>query len=314
MRRSAQTLLYVSALTTLLALTGCASSSKSNRSAANASPAPSGQDKTDGPPTNVSVDLASIPDAEPRDEPLHRFANRPYTVFGVNYTPLTTRTPLVQVGIASWYGRKFHGQKTAIGETYDMLAMTAAHPTAPLPSFARVTQTRTGQSVIVRVNDRGPFHANRIIDLSYAAAYRLGIAQTGSGEVRVELLVPPFTDRRPDISVARAPEARGVAAPNPPVAVAVNAPREPEPASAGLQYFIQLGAFGNFANAEQFQQRMQSNLSEFRAPSPITIRQRDGLFRVQVGPVSSAPEAQALRNDLQQRLGASLPLISESVR
>jgi rare lipoprotein A len=297
---------YALACLALFALGGCASSSKSSRASA---PAATSSDKVDGPPLNIGTDLARIPDAEPRDEALHRFANRPYTVFGVNYSPMTSRTAFTQVGIASWYGRKFHGQKTAIGEVYDMLAMTAAHPTAPLPSFARVTHTRSGQTVVVRINDRGPFHANRIIDLSYAAAHRLGIAQAGSAEVRVELLLPPFSERRGELIAAR---------PDSPVASPPVAPpslvRDTEITQAGMQYFIQLGAFGNFANAEQFQQRMESNLSEFRASQPITIRQRDGLFRVQVGPITGAAQAQALRNDLQQRLGASLPLVSESPR
>ena len=143
----------------------------------------------DGPGANAP-DLDAVPDAVPRLEPLARAANRPYEVFGREYVPATMVKPYRERGIASWYGRRFHGQKTSIGEPYDMYAMTAAHPTLPLPSYARVTNVATGRSVIVRVNDRGPFLHDRIIDLSYAAAHRIGIAQAGSGEVEVETILP----------------------------------------------------------------------------------------------------------------------------
>jgi rare lipoprotein A len=144
----------------------------------------------DGPGANPPPDLDAIPDAMPRIETLHRAANRPYAVFGREYVPATMLKPYRERGIASWYGRRFHGQKTSIGESYDMYAMTAAHPTLPLPSYARVTNVATGKSVVVRVNDRGPFLHDRIIDLSYAAAHRIGIAQNGSGEVEVEAILP----------------------------------------------------------------------------------------------------------------------------
>ena len=144
----------------------------------------------------MPIDLDAIPDAVPRTEPLHRFANRPYAVLGREYVPATSLRPYRERGIASWYGRKFHGQKTSIGEIYDMYAMTAAHPTLPLPSYARVTSVATGKSVVVRVNDRGPFLHGRVIDLSYAAAHRLGIAQKGSGEVEVEAILPGATTLR----------------------------------------------------------------------------------------------------------------------
>src|SRR5690606_18088639 len=144
--------------------------------------------------------LAATPDAVPRAEPLHRFANRPYTVLGKNYTPMKTRDSYRTTGIASWYGKKFHGQKTSSGEVYDMYAMTAAHPTLPIPSDARVTNPANGKSVVVRVNDRGPFLHNRVIDLSYVAAWKLGYIGAGSARVHVELLHP---DK--DTQVAAAP-------------------------------------------------------------------------------------------------------------
>src|SRR4030095_4466773 len=144
----------------------------------------------DGPGDSPPSNLDSIPDATPKLEPLHRFANRPYTVLGQDFVPATSLRPYKERGVASWYGRKFHGQKTSNGETYDMYAMTAAHPTLPLPSYAKVTNVTTGKSVVVRVNDRGPFLQGRIIDLSYAAAHRVGIAGPGSGMVEVESIIP----------------------------------------------------------------------------------------------------------------------------
>jgi rare lipoprotein A len=146
--------------------------------------------KDDGPGDKPPANLADIADAEPKLEPLHRYANRPYRVFGTHYVPLVQLQPFRQRGVASWYGRRFHGQKTASGEPYDMYAMTAAHPTLPIPSYVRVRHLASGRSVVVRVNDRGPFHASRIIDLSYAAAYKLGFVQAGSAQVEVESLVP----------------------------------------------------------------------------------------------------------------------------
>ena len=142
--------------------------------------------QNDGPGENVPFNLDSIQDARPRKEPLASSANRPYTLFGRQYVPEREIKPFRQYGVASWYGRKFHGNKTANGERYDMYAMTAAHPTLPLPSYARVTNAKTGQSVVVRVNDRGPFLNNRVIDLSYTAAHKLGYLEKGFTEVIVE--------------------------------------------------------------------------------------------------------------------------------
>lgn len=158
--------------------------------ACSSSPRKGGYYKDDGPDANPPANLASIPDARPRSEPLHKYANRPYEVFGKKYVPLASVQPFHQRGVASWYGKRFHGQKTASGEPYDMYAMTAAHPTLPIPSYARITSLRTGKQVVVRINDRGPFHSNRAIDLSYAAANRLGLIGTGSGDVEIDAIVP----------------------------------------------------------------------------------------------------------------------------
>ncbi len=130
----------------------------------------------DGPGANPPVNLAQVPDAEPRVEPLRKGGpNRPYEVFGRWYTPLTGDAVLNERGLASWYGSKFHGRPTSSGEPYDMYAMTAAHKTMPIPSYARVRNPANGREVIVRVNDRGPFHGGRVIDLSYTAALKLGV-------------------------------------------------------------------------------------------------------------------------------------------
>lgn len=145
--------------------------------------------KDDGPHENPPADAAAVPDAVPRAEPLHRYANRPYTALGRDYVPLVKLQPFRQHGLASWYGKRFHGRPTASGETYDMYAMTAAHPTLPIPSYVRVTHVGNGRSVVVRVNDRGPFHPGRIIDLSYAAALKLGYIQAGSAQVEIETIL-----------------------------------------------------------------------------------------------------------------------------
>jgi rare lipoprotein A (peptidoglycan hydrolase) len=146
--------------------------------------------KDDGPADEIPDGLDEVPDAEPKLEPLHRFANRPYVVFGKEYVPNTSVKPYKTRGIGSWYGKKFHGQKTSIGEPYDMFSMTAAHPTLAIPSYVRVTSVANGRSVIVRVTDRGPFHADRVIDLSYAAAHKLDYIRNGSSMVEVEAIVP----------------------------------------------------------------------------------------------------------------------------
>jgi rare lipoprotein A len=243
----------------------------------------------DGPGANPPDNLDAIPDALPRLEALHRFANRPYTVFGRDYVPATTLTRYRERGLASWYGRKFHTQKTAIGEPYDMYAMTAAHPTLPLPSYARVTNLANGRSVVVRVNDRGPFHPGRVIDLSYAAAYRLGIAQKGSGEVEVESILPGAA---PPLLAASLPP---VAASEAPPAIALPIGQE-----AG-GYVSQLGAFANYANAQEFVARLANQTGTLGVEPKV--RQDSGLFRVYVGPYSTREEARRAADRLRDALG-----------
>ena len=251
--------------------------------------------------------LDSIPDVVPRVEPLARAANRPYAVLGREYVPATALVPYRERGIASWYGRKFHGQKTSTGEVYDMYAMTAAHPTLPLPSYARVTNVATGKSVVVRVNDRGPFLHERIIDLSYAAAHRIGIAQNGSGEVEVQAILPDAIAQtaqaaQPPLAlVASAPPVEGRLAPasalSSPGAVADAPPLAPQ--NGGFS--VQLGAFASYPNAQSFLARVQNQLAT--AQVEARIRQAGGLYRVYIGPYSDRSEAQRVGERITQAFG-----------
>jgi rare lipoprotein A len=261
----------------------------------------------DGPGPNPPADLDTIPDAVPRAESLHRAANRPYAVLGREYVPATTLRPYRERGIASWYGRRFHGQKTSIGETYDMYAMTAAHPTLPLPSYARVTRVGSGRSVVVRVNDRGPFLHGRIIDLSYAAAHRLGIAQNGSGEVDVEAILPgtiaqsPLAGQAPLAPVAAATAIETPLAPSAAEHAALANPEMPPVAAALGGYSVQLGAFANFANAQAFLGHVQNQLATL--PVESKIRQAGGLYRVYIGPYPARSEAQRIGERITQAFG-----------
>jgi rare lipoprotein A len=214
--------------------------------------------------------------------------------------PATTLRPYKERGVASWYGRKFHGEKTSIAESYDMYAMTAAHPTLPLPSYARVTNVATGKSVIVRVNDRGPFLNNRIIDLSYAAAHRIGIAQKGSGEVEVEAILPGESTR---VAAAPLPPVAAVAAPAAPVATTVE-PATPAGAAGG--FAVQLGAFASYANAQNFVEHVQGQLAS--ADVEAKVRQVNGLFRVYVGPYADRGEARAVAQRLEAAFGFATTL------
>ncbi len=254
--------------------------------------------KDDGPAADTPANLDQIPDAVPRNEPLHRFANRPYTVLGQSYVPATSLRPYREQGIASWYGRKFHGQKTSIGETYDMFAMTAAHPTLPLPSYARVTNVATGKSVVVRVNDRGPFLHGRVIDLSYAAAHRLGTAARGSGEVIVESIIPgdspALTAAAPLPPVANVPETVAIVTPAPPATAIA-----PAPPAAG--FAVQLGAFQNHANAQNFLAHVQGQLAS--AQVEPKVREVRGIYRVYVGPYADRDEARRVADRITSAFG-----------
>jgi len=248
--------------------------------------------KDDGPGANPPANLADIPDAVPRAEPLQRGPNRPYVVFGKAYEPMASLQPFRQRGMASWYGRRFHGQKTSSGEPYDMYGMTAAHPTLPIPSYARVTNLANGRSVVVRINDRGPFHSDRIIDLSYTAAYKLGYAAAGSAQVEVDSVLPGETQ------VAAAPPPP-VEAPKP-LLVATSSPPE-----AGSVY-LQLGAFSSRENAEDLRSRIARQLSWLA--DAVKVLSVGNLWRLHVGPYASSDAARAVAVRIESELSLK-PLV-----
>jgi len=247
----------------------------------------------DGPGADAPANLDAIPDAVPKAEPLHRYANRQYVALGKTYDPLTTRGNFKERGIASWYGRKFHGMGTSSGEVYDMYGMTAAHPTLPIPSYARVTNLSNNKAVVVRINDRGPFLHGRIIALSYTAAHKLGIVGNGSSEVEVESIA---TDTAVTAPLAAAEPIK-------------SEPLTPEPALAAAsastpasgKTYLQLGAFKSQQGAESFLARMRAEFSG--SGKQVSLYDKDGLTRVHLGPYVSADEAKAIAEKLQGRLG-----------
>lgn len=255
----------------------------------------------DGPMDEIPDNLLEVPDAVPRVEPVARATGRPYVVFGQTYTPMTELQPYKKAGVGSWYGKKFHGQKTSSGEPYDMFAMTAAHPTLPIPSYARVTSLETGKQVIVKVNDRGPFLSNRIIDLSYTAAFKLGYLNKGSGQVQVELLLPDEIER---INLAKNNAYTPVDKP----AVVAEAPVEQttrtvvtestvkqavqpvqKASSSGAGYYLQLGAYQQASNAQSYQAKFAMNLSH-KLPS-LEIVQMGNFYKLLAGPYPTLADA-----------------------
>jgi rare lipoprotein A len=266
----------------------------------------------DGPGDNIPPGLADLPDPIVRNDPMSKYGNRPYVVFGKTYTPLGADATFVQRGTASWYGKKFHGQRTSSGETYDMFQMTAAHPTLPIPSYARVTSLESGKSVVVRVNDRGPFHSSRIIDVSYTAALKLGLLGKGSHEVEVERLLPEDPARiatvRRNAPLAPAPVL--VASTEPMVTAPVFMPAVlsskqgnadvaltdavtepagmPLPAAAPADgFYLQLGAFSQPANAAEARAKVLAT----GIVSLVEIVQAGGLHRLFGGPFTTREEA-----------------------
>ena len=267
--------------------------------------------KDDGPGDDIPDNLDSIPDAQPRLEPLNRFTNRPYVVLGKNYSPRTQLAPYKQRGIASWYGKKFHGQKTSVGETYDMFAMTAAHPTLALPCYVRVTNLSNGKSVVVRVIDRGPFHADRIIDLSYAAAYRLDYIDSGSTRVEVEMILPENMNQ-PIYAQATPPRianeasstesAYASASANAPVAGIATIPERLTKSQTGQKkVFLQLGAFSSAGNAENLRAHLSTELDWLT--EEIEINTDGRLFRVHLGPYTNRAEAEKIAAKIGAALG-----------
>jgi rare lipoprotein A len=298
-------------------LAGCGSAPR-RESAAKAPPSTpprsGGYYLDDGPGANPPADLDSIPDAVPRAEPVRAATSRPYVVMGRSYTPMTAREPYRARGIATWYGRRYHGKQTSSGEIYDMYAMTAAHTVLPIPSYARVTNLANGRSVVVRVNDRGPFVDGRIIDLSYTAAHRIGVLAGGSAMVEVEAILPDDSGmiaapaprapapqpEAPAVAVARDP----VPPAPPPVAEAPPAPAPPPQVPIAAEpggFYLQLGAFGSKENAETFLARMRTQVDWLAGT--LHLFTRDGLFRVHAGPYASQAEARATAERVTQTLG-----------
>ncbi len=235
----------------------------------------------DGAPATVPPGLAQRPDAEPRIEALRVGGpNKPYEVLGRRYLPLSSDLPLAESGLASWYGRKFHGKPTASGEPYDMFAMTAAHKTMPIPSYARVHNPANGREVIVRINDRGPFSDGRVIDLSYTAALKLGVLNG----------VTPVTLRRITHAEIRAGSNAAVAAQDDPVAAEL-----PLASATASGFWLQLGAFRQREAALQLQQRL---LREWPGQG-VAVIDESALFRVQLGPYENRAQAQEMAARVQ---------------
>ncbi len=270
--------------------------------AACSSPAPRQQSESapaepvdHAPQMRSDLEIARIPDAEPRHETRTRAGNaNPYTVFGKTYHLLPDSKGYREQGTASWYGMKFHGRATANGERYDVFGMTAAHRTLPIPSYVRVTNLENQRSIVVRVNDRGPFHGNRIIDLSWVAARKLGFAERGTARVEV-VAVEPGAPAPPVLNYATADER---SAPTPVVAPPQSTAGESvEPASAppAPRWYFQVGAYRDYSVA----QRLHLALGE-HLPGQVVIdsERNDGFHRVRVGPLADAESMQRVRQVL----------------
>jgi peptidoglycan lytic transglycosylase len=285
--------------------------------------------KDDGPGDSPPENLAEVPDAVPRVEPLHRFANRPYAVFGQDYVPAAALAPYREQGMASWYGRKFHGLHTSSGEPYDMYGMTAAHPTLPIPSYARVTNLANGSSVVVRINDRGPFHKGRVIDLSYTAAFKLGYVDQGSTQVEVvsilgdELPLVAAARRVPALPNRARPAAAKAPAAVPPLAAAAT-PAEPVAEPATLQRPEEPMALAALvpppAAAAVAPAKPAASLAGVSAsaaqPTASAAAPGKGAF-LQLGAFTTLANAEGFRNHVKEELawlGARLELLAENGR
>jgi rare lipoprotein A len=332
-----RSVLQVLAISSIVALAGCSttplttptgSKSPSGSSATRSSTTPvlpaagsgrGGYYKDDGPGDDIPEGLENLPDAEPRVEPYANRGNKPYVVFGKQYVPISDERPFKQRGRGSWYGKKFHGQKTSSGEPYDMYQMTAAHPTLPIPSYARVTNLSNGKQVIVRVNDRGPFHSSRVIDLSYTAALKLGYIGHGSAELEVERLLPADIERInankgaatvvSDASPVQPPAVEAVAlAPLPPSSAAP-APQNPAAQTEAVVpagFYLQFGAFSQMANAEAVRMRLAQDVGQ-NLPQ-LKVEPSNNLYRLYSGPFASRGEAAAAALQVQQS-GINKPFI-----
>jgi rare lipoprotein A len=245
-------------------------------------------------PKGAPRNLDSIPDAVPRKEPRSRYGNpETYEVFGRTYRVKRSAKGHVERGVASWYGPGFHAERTSSGEPYDMYAMTAAHKTLPIPVYVRVTNLENGRSVVVRVNDRGPFVGDRIIDLSYTAAHKLDMTRKGTALVEIRVIEPGDDSPPPSVPLPMA-TATAANAPVPPVPAAIAGPS----AAIGVSSrFLQTGSFSARANAEAMQRRLADSGIRNTLVREALVGDRM-VFRVQVGPLDGALEA----DDMIERL------------
>jgi rare lipoprotein A len=261
------------ALTMVVGLTGCFSAPR-RTAPAPASPAP--------PVLSVPPAAASVPDAIPRPEPRARYGNPPfYDVFGKRYYLLSSSVGYWERGVASWYGPGFHKERTSTGESYDMYGMTAAHKTLPLPAYVRVTNLQNGRSVVVRVNDRGPFVGNRIIDLSYTAAAKLDMLRNGTAMVEVRAIDPSAPPLPPVVTASTIPAVS--------TSPAASAAASAAPGFTRPTLFIQAGAFSDPANAERLAQKLRGDdLGKVFVRNDVIAGRR--MYRVRIGPVPDVAE------------------------
>lgn len=261
----------------------------------------------DSAPQHYTIDIDSISNAEPRIEPPSPYGNpESYTVGARRYYPLKTNKGYRERGIASWYGTKFHGRRTSSGEPYDMFAMTAAHKTLPLPTYLEVTNLDNNRKVIVRVNDRGPFLPNRLLDLSYAAAVKLDLLKTGTAPVEIRAIDPVeyrqrLTQNSPESSddlsadtaaIIRTESDNDMAAP--PV---MAAPSDGTSASADTAIYLQVAAFSDRRNAERLRQRL-STITATGIQIQTALKDNMNLYRVNLGPIPSSAEADRIASQI----------------
>jgi len=258
----------------------------------------------DGPGNNPPADIDSIPNAELKTEtPLVR-ANKPYSALGEKYVPMTSYAPYFKRGVASWYGKRYHGQKTSSGEVYDMYAMTGAHTTLPIPSYVKVTNPANKRSVIVRINDRGPFKHDRLIDLSYAAAYKLRLTGQGSGLVEVEWIdTSPEALRK--LNTTQVASSEGIVEVAPvsytEMPAKTSAPAQKNNADVANQsYYIQVGAFKNELNSELLQKKILG--LDLAGDAAVTNVYNDGIYRVKLGPFDTRKQADISANKVRKQL------------
>lgn len=311
---------------TIFLISACSSTKNYSGSSSGVATQGGGYYKDDGPGHNIPANIANIPDATPKVENPRPANLRPYSVMGKRYHPINANQSYRQQGIASWYGRKFHGNKTATGETYDMYAMSAAHTTLPLPSYAKVTHAKNGKSVIVRVNDRGPFLHNRIIDLSYAAAAKLDIIGPGSGPVIVEAIT------NQQIAAQNYAPAKSTTKPEPQPAPQIAKKTQPsptqddsdtalaqtpdalhvigvQPSRSTKQLFLQYGAFSQSQNAHALAENINKTIQGLEDKQAKVVINND-LHRVHIGPYKDKTHAVNAALRIQDATGLNASYIN----